>query len=38
MPKIIKSILLPIFAVFAALLTGAALMLLAKTNPITAYT
>ncbi|WP_375341379.1 ABC transporter permease, partial [Okeania sp. SIO2C2] len=36
--KILKSILLPIFAVFAALLTGAALMLLAKTNPVTAYT
>ncbi|MDE5110946.1 MAG: ABC transporter permease [Trichodesmium sp. St7_bin2_1] len=37
MPKIIKSILLPVFAVLAALLVGAGLMLLAKTNPITAY-
>ncbi|NET15656.1 MAG: ABC transporter permease, partial [Okeania sp. SIO1H6] len=33
-----QKILLPIFAVFAALLTGAGLMLLAKTNPVTAYT
>ena len=38
MPKILKSILLPIFAVLAALLAGAGLMILAKTNPVTAYT
>ncbi|WP_287242934.1 ABC transporter permease [Okeania sp. SIO1H5] len=36
--KLMQKILLPIFAVFAALLTGAGLMLLAKTNPVTAYT
>ncbi|MDE5103954.1 MAG: ABC transporter permease, partial [Trichodesmium sp. St19_bin2] len=38
MPKILKSILFPIFAVLAALLAGAGLMILAKTNPVTAYT
>ena len=37
MPKIIKSILLPIFAVLAALLAGAGLIILAGTNPVTAY-
>ena len=35
--KIIQSILLPILAVFAALLMGAGLMILAGTNPVNAY-